>query len=295
MILRAWDGYSLKLTLYPSFTLSLLKSVGNTYVKRLGLYRGLAFEDYLNGVKVRHSDYDLNYVKELCGIVEDPLNLISHVDPKFNDVYYYLIMQWRGVGLSTASKDFDYIFIATFLSKRTSYHSNVLSWIDKIFSIVDNVDEILNINVSEMFKSPQTKELNTALRNYMYNVRPYVIRGDVDAVRNSLLEVRGVGPKIVYAYLLHAMRCTDIAPADTHLTYFTNKVLGLNVGQPIKKLCLKYECRNCKHNCIVGYLKEVFGSALGYMQTVVYVHVKTLCKKGKCDVCMLRTHNLCRI
>ncbi|MEM1813165.1 MAG: hypothetical protein QXT01_04170, partial [Sulfolobales archaeon] len=113
MILRAWDGYSLKLTLYPSFTLSLLKSVGNTYVKRLGLYRGLAFEDYLNGVKVRHSDYDLNYVKELCGIVEDPLNLISHVDPKFNDVYYYLIMQWRGVGLSTASKDFDYIFIAT--------------------------------------------------------------------------------------------------------------------------------------------------------------------------------------
>ncbi len=295
MILNAWDGYSLRLTLYPSFTLSLLKNVGNNYVKNLGLCNGLELSEHLKGVKIRYSCCDLDYVRELCGLTEDPLSLIGHVDPKFHDLYYYLSAQWRGVGLSTASKDFDYIFVAVFLSKRTSYHKNVLYWMDRLFRLVSNVDDILNIDVSEIIKSPQIKELNAVLANYTSNVRPHIVKGNVGAARHTLLEIKGVGPKVTYAYLLHAMRLTDIAPADTHLTYFTSNVLGLNGHQPDKKLCLKYGCEICTYECIVGSLRRFFGKTLGYMQTITYVHVKTLCKKGRCHNCILRRYKLCNL
>lgn len=295
MNFKVWDGYSLSQTLYPSFTLSLLNKEGNTYTKRIGLCNGLKLVDSVNSVKVLNTQCSLEYIRELCGITEDPLNIVDEVDQKFNDLYYYLLTRWRGVGLSTASNDFDHVFVSIFLSKRTSYHRNVLSWMSSLFKMVESIDELSEIDVKNLIRSPQAIELNRVIKCYIDKVRYNVIRGNVDAVRLNLLEIKGVGPKVTYAFLLHAMRRTDFAPVDTHLMYFTTKVLALRGLEPDKSVCLRYRCDCCKHQCILGNLRSFFGRALGYLQTVCYVHVKEFCKKVRCGECVLKGRNLCKL
>lgn len=94
MFFSSWGGYSLSLTLYPSYTLSLFRFENGIYMKYLGVCGGL---------KITESSYDVKVLSNEC--VLDYLNVIDYVDPKFTDLYYYLVFQWRGVGLSTASKD----------------------------------------------------------------------------------------------------------------------------------------------------------------------------------------------
>ncbi len=295
VILKGWDGYSLRLTLYPSFSLALFKLYGDTYLKYLGMCRGLRIHDYGYEVLISGDYCDIDYMRELCGVLEDPLDYVYEVDPRFSDIYYHLFTQWRGVGLSTAMRDFDYVFIAIFLSKRTSYHDLVLQWVNTLFNIISNPEDLNNIDTSNLFKPPQMRELSSVFKEYFYNVRPYVIRGNIDDVKYNLLRIKGVGPKITYAYLLHAMRFTEIAPIDTHFIYFTTNVLGLKYGVPKKEFCLRYECSRCVGNCIMSMLRTFFGRSLGYLQTVVYVHDKMLCKKSRCYECILRRYKLCKL
>jgi len=292
VIIKGWDGYSLHLTLYPSFTLSLFNDMGNHYIKLVGFDSGLAVMGYGDGIYVRGFS-DLSYVSELTGVIEDPLNLVNEVDPKFNDMYYYLTTMWRGVGLSTASRDFDYIFIPIFLSKRTSYHVNVLRWSRSIFSMVSSFNDVLEFNFHRISKSPQVIELTHVIRYFINYVRPYVIRGDVEGVKLNLLKIPGVGPKVTYAYILHAMRVTEVAPADTHFTYLA-RLTGFSGELPRKDLCMRYLCSECPLNCIVGTAGRFFGRALGYLQTIAYVHVKRRCKVGMCTNCLLKRYGICR-
>lgn len=295
IVLKGWDGYSLRLTLYPSFSLSMFKLDDDVYLKYLGSCKGLRIYDYGYDVVVLGGYCDIDYVRELCGVLDDPLNYVYEVEPRFNDVYHYLVTQWRGVGLSTATRDLDYVFISIFLSKRTSYHDRVLQWVNSLFNIIDNPEDLINIDTSNLFKPPQMRELSGVFKEYFYNVRPYVVRGNINDVRYNLLRIKGVGPKITYAYLLHAMRFTEIAPIDTHFNYFIFNVLGLKYGMPKKELCLKYDCSKCNSNCVMRELRSFFGKSLGYLQTVVYVHVKMLCKKGRCYECVLRKYRLCKL
>ncbi|MEM2376360.1 MAG: hypothetical protein QXZ10_01960 [Sulfolobales archaeon] len=91
------------------------------------------------------------------------------------------------------------------------------------------------------------------------------------------------------------MRYTEIAPADTHLNYFANKILALHGTQPKKEMCLRHKCDGCSYYCVISNLRQFFGKALGYLQTVSYIHVKELCKKRKCYACVLRKRGLCKI
>lgn len=294
VILRGWNGYSLSLTLYPSFTLSLLTTDGNHYIKYLGICRGLRLSEYVDGVCF-DGQCDLEYVRELCGIYEDPLDMVNEVELRYVDLYYYLMSQWRGLGLSTARRDPDYIFISAYLSRRTSYHRNVLRWIRELSKIVKDVNELTKLNTSKLFKEPQLRSLSRAFKYYIELVKPKLSRDRIEEIKIGLMSIDGVGPKVAYAFILHAMRFTELAPADTHYTYFVTKVMGLNLKMPKKELCLKYDCYECNLNCIVGYLRMNFGKTLGYFQTTTYVHVKELCKKMLCNSCLLRRHSLCAL
>lgn len=287
VILRGWNGYALSLTLYPSFTLSLLTLNGNYYIKYLGICKGLKLSNHVDGVYFS-GQCDLEYVKELCGIFKDPLDIVNEVELRYVDTYYYLMSQWRGLGLSTACGDPDYLFISIYLSKRTSYHRNVLHWVREISKIVKNINELAELDTSKLFKQPQLRSLGTAFKQYLELVKPKLGKGHVEEVKMNLMSIKGVGPKITYAFMLHAMRITELAPADTHLIYFVTNVMGLHLKPPKKELCLRYDCYECNLNCIVGYLRMNFGRALGYFQTATYIHVKELCKKILCSNCILR-------
>mgnify|MGYP001626181398 CR=1 FL=1 len=293
MIIKGWNKYSLTLTLHPSFTLSLMREDRGGYVKYLGLCRELRLREYIDGL-IAEGPCEADYIREICGIVEDPLNVADEVELRYYDIYYYLATQWRGVGLSTASRDPDYIFISVYLSRRTSYHNNVIRWVNDLFKLVSGVNDIIKLETAKLFKQPQLRGLSNAIKEYLKRVKPMIIKGRIHDVRVNLLSIGGVGPKVTYAFMLHALRLTDIAPADTHYAYLANSI-GIDFKLPRKELCIKYDCYECVHHkCLVGLSRTYFGRALGYLQTIAFMHVKNLCKRGLCDNCLLKKYGRCK-
>lgn len=178
----------LELTLYPSLTLALLDG---KRVKIFGVKKGVrAGEDvYISGRW--YSPW--KYINEADGNVRDKVQRLAE---RFGDC----------VGISISPGDEDLIFVASFLTQNTSYHTNVLRWTRAMFSKTEDLAEIAKI-APGVGRSYQLQRLPAAVEDYLTLGRP--------RERAALLRIRGVGPKVADLFLLFTGDTTS-APVDKH-------------------------------------------------------------------------------
>lgn len=151
---------------------------------------------------------------------------------------------------------------SVFLSRNTDYYVNTVKW------------------AREAIEGSPTSN--------SYIVREFVsvsseIRRAIEGAKSpleealKLMSVRGIGPKTVHAYLLHAYGLTRYAPVDRHYARF----LGATVKQPSKRKCLKQrlDCENCELSCAYALASNLLGSFNGAVQSLVYIESRLLSKR----------------
>ena len=272
---KAWEGYSLSLTLAPSFVRALFEERGGVYVKIAGRCRGARM--WQEGEEV---------VGEGCG--EEELQFWSGLwlDRRLVEGKAPLLAAaHRELGLSVSPYDRHLIFVAVFLSRATSWEGNVLRWCRGIFSSADTLEELLELDFTRFGGSFQLRQLGSALREYAGRAHAL---SDPWEVRRALLSVRNVGPKLADAYLLFAGLDPSAPPIDRHALRMAAR-LGLAGSQPRKELCARYRCPECPAvaSCLRWELSSAYGPVAGWVQTAFYVHDTLLCSRGECCRCPL--------
>ncbi|ABP51165.1 MAG: DNA lyase [Pyrobaculum arsenaticum] len=234
----------LELTLYPSLTLALLDE---KRVKIFGVKKGVrAGEDvYISGRW--YSPW--KYINEADRDVRDKVQRLAE---RFGDC----------VGISISPGDEDLIFVASFLTQNTSYHTNVLRWTRAMFSKTEDLAEIAKI-APGVGRSYQLRRLPAAVEDYLTLGRP--------RERAALLRIRGVGPKVADLFLLFTGDTTS-APVDKHYMRIAPK-LGLSGRPPESAYCRRYTCDKCPltHTCLRHLSFTKLGRLAGWVQTLAYL------------------------
>lgn len=273
--LEAWEGYSLEYTLAPSFVRALFGKRGSAYVKLAG--RSKLAVVYQEGRRVVGEGCSVEELQRWSGLWLDR-SLVEERAP-------LLAAAHRGLGLAVDPFDRHLIFVAVFLSRATSWESNVLKWCRSIFSIASSLDELLELDFTKVGRSFQLRQLGEALRSYaeIADVK------DAWELRRALLRIRSVGPKVADAFLLFSGIDTRAAPVDRHALRMAAR-LGLRCVQPRKELCLKHDCFSCplSPRCLRARIAEVYGEVAGWVQTAFYVHDTLYCSRAACASCPLR-------
>lgn len=273
--LRAWEGYSLAATLAPSFVRALFAERGGAYVKLAGWRRGAAiWQEGSEVVGEGCGEEELRYWSGLWldrRVVEERAPLLARAH--------------RELGLSVSPYDRHLIFVAVFLSRATSWEANVLRWCRAIFSRADSLEELLELDFSEVGRSFQLRQLKGALREYAEHAAR---ASDPWEARRALLRVGNVGPKLADAYLLFTGLDPSAAPIDRHAVRMAGR-LGLEGSPPRKELCRRYACPECPAaaRCLRALLSRLYGPAAGWAQTAFYVHDKQFCTRRACAHCPL--------
>ena len=288
IIIETWKEYSLDLTLYPSYVLSLLVREDSSYVKIGGVSKGAIIKQINHCVEVI-GEIDEEYAYELTGALTTPWDFLHKSPRNGRAIVEALIEMYPGVGLATGSRDYHFIFISIILSRRTNYHVNVLKWTRNLFPLIKSLEDLEVIDIRTI-SSYQFRQLRSLVRMFRY-IDP-LIKSNIDPerIRRSLLSIKGVGPKTADAFLLHGLRITEYAPIDVHFKSLAKK-LGIGALEPQKSYCLRYSCSQCplRSKCILANAKKLLGSALGYVQTIAYIHDKKYCKLHRCNLCSLRS------
>lgn len=292
---EVWKEYSLDATMYPSYVLSMFNGGSGKYVKIGGYGKGLKFIQLDRCIRVEApEDVDEDYIRELLGIVETPWDYISRTPRSGRPIVEALVNMYTSIGMSTGSRDYHLIFASIILSRRTYYHTNVLRWTRKLFSLINKPEDILELNLSSISTSYQLKSLKIIYTEFINKVDSLIRSSNLmlEDIRRAILMIKGVGPKTADAFLLHGLRALEYAPVDIHFKRFALR-LGLGTREPNKNMCLNYSCNKCplRSNCILRNSSRVLGASLGYVQTLAYVHDKNYCMKGRCSSCLLK--NLC--
>lgn len=272
---RSWKGFSLRESLMPSFVRALFREQQGVYVKVAGRCRGARM--WQEGDEV---------VGEGCG--EEELRLWSGLwlDRRLIEERAPLLAAaHKELGLPVSPYDRHLIFVAVFLSRATSWESNVLKWCREIFSKADTLEELLELDFSKFGRSFQLKQLNLALHEYAEKVRE---TPDPWEVRRALLSVRNVGPKLADAYLLFTGLDPSAPPVDRHALRMAKR-LGLSGAPPRRELCARYACPECpvSASCLRWALSKLYGPAAGWVQTAFYMHDTLFCRRGSCQLCSL--------
>jgi len=278
--LKAWDGYSLELTLAPSFVRALFAKTDGVWIKLAGWRRGARL--WQEGTSVRG---------EKCGTLELACWSGVWFSPRLLErIPQSIVSAYRGISLSINPYDLDLMFVPIFLSRATSWETNVLKWCRKHFSKVKSWSGLLNYDFSAIGSSFQLKQLGEVVEEFDSKVLPHMGES-IHEIRRRLLTVRHVGPKIADAYLLFTGLDISSAPVDRHLTKMMRRLeLIPHFTLPEKRLCLQYECSECPktHSCLRALMREQFGYAAGWLQTVMYLHDTLYCSKKACSECPLK-------
>ncbi|MEM0460212.1 MAG: hypothetical protein QXZ31_10130 [Thermofilaceae archaeon] len=278
--LRAWEGYSLDLTLKPSFVRALFERRGSAYVKLAGRSRGAIV--YQEGEWVVGEGCSAEELLHWSGLWLDRLAVEERAP--------LLAAAHRGLGLAVDPYDRHLIFVAVFLSRATSWETNVLRWCREIFARAESLDELMELDYASIGKSFQLRQLGSALRGYA----EVADLKDPWELRRALLRIANVGPKLADAYLLFAGIDSSAAPIDRHAIRMSAR-LGIEGYPPRKELCTVYSCESCPRSplCLRARLFNLYGEVAGWVQTAFYVHDTQYCSKGLCESCWFSAY--CRL
>jgi len=201
----------------------------------------------------------------------------------------HLASAYRSVGLSASPYDRDLLFVPIFLSRATSWEINVVKWCRALFSRANTLDELLELDFRAVGGSFQLRQLKPALEEYRRLT--HALSGDPWIVRQRLLSIKYVGPKLADAYLLFTGLDASAAPIDRHAIRMSRRLgVAERFRVPMKALCMKYKCDDCpaSESCLRALLSAKFGEASGWVQTVFYLQDVMYCSRSACGVCPLR-------
>jgi len=284
-------SYSLDATIYPSYTYALFKVCGGWLIKQYGFRRG-GMMRLTNGF-LEYKGFTEGEVMDLSGLWYKPTSLLNDLDPKVREDVGEIVNIYGYVRISISPHDRNLIFILTFLSRRTDFHVNVVKWASKLFSIINDVDEALRIDLRSIGGSYQLKQLKEALKSYLEIADDRI--SDPWTLRMRLLEIKNVGPKVADAFILFHTYNSWIAPSDVHYQNFVRRINIFKYSSiPEKRKCLKYTCIECIGNntCLTGLSYHKLGRLAGWLQTVSYIHDRKYCSRGRCLECPIK--KLCR-
>ncbi|NPA23100.1 MAG: DNA lyase [Crenarchaeota archaeon] len=287
MIIRV-EKYSLKYTLYPSFTLTLFDNPkNNLYVKVCGYSRGLKIEQKTDNL-VLENVIDEEYIYDITGLWYDPNTYVRDVDKKLRDLIERIIERTSFIRISVSRQDYIFIFISTYLSRNTDYYTNVIRWVKKICQLSNsNIRNITPELVKSIGRSYQLQQLAEVLDQAL----SIKLEDDFWNLRRTLLKIKYAGPKVVDAFLIFTKSTTSIAPSDIHYERFI-KTFGIfeNFEKPIKNYCIRYTCESCPRSsrCLTGLSYRHLGKLSSWLQTVSYVIDREFCNRRLCHKCPLK-------
>lgn len=287
-------GVPLTAIFYPSFAQPLLEVKALEAVKVWGYCRGLRLEATGGLVRAYHGDEKcLDYAELLLGLWIDPPSLLRYVEPRYRGLAEELVATYEGMGVATSPADDVELFVSIFLSRNTSFHVNVIKWVRRALHLYGSLTELADEGKARAVASSyQVLQLPRALVEYL-RVRERLLGGAAPEVRQALLRVSHVGPKVAHAYILFTLRDPHYAPVDRNLLKFLSnfeETTDLVEGTaPRKELCLKYECWRCPaaQRCVHSKLAKAFGALTGWVQTVAYTHSGLFCRARRCSDCRL--------
>jgi endonuclease III len=303
--------YNLELTLKPSFVSSLYAPVGEaSWHKQAGLYAGFVtvrqVDDFVEAFVAREVGEDVSgaLAHELGLWDEKPSQRVSKLRGELKEQVRALTELFPGLRLSIAPHDFNCIFIAVALSKRTRYEVFVRKWVKELWDRW-RCDPITIASL----KPEELKCVGTSyqLADLVKTLRDYVrlgldVRGvALEDLRRALMSCWGVGPKVADATLLFATRSSWIVPCDTHLQRVSKRLGWIEKGvrMPNKALCLSLYCDECVDRlgpCLKVEIEGKFRGFGGWVQTLTYLFGSAICTSSspKCSYCHDVLRDYCR-
>jgi len=288
---------NLDLSMFPSFASVLFRRVDhNVWIKELGFGAGTVITVRGNEVVCRGPACSDEIIAQWGGKWFDPSTYISSVRGRLRPLVEVLLRTYSGLGLiiSRYFPDRLIIAVATFLSQRTSYHTNVTKWVKVLFSgIRDYSSQYIAERLPKVGSSYQLLKLREIVSDLERTVVHSKLKGW--ELRRELLNIKHVGPKIADAFLLFTGEGTVFTPSDIHYSRFARRLNLLGVKEaliPNKSACLTSDayCIKCPLNdrCLTGWSVREFSDLSGYIQTIAYVHDKIYCSLRRCGECPLR-------
>ncbi|RLG83408.1 MAG: hypothetical protein DRO18_07925 [Thermoprotei archaeon] len=282
--------YDFKLSLFPSLNYVLFDEVSKgVWIKLFGFKKGSIIE-FLRGDEIRFSGFNEGELIDHVGLWYDPQRYIKDVDSKYLDVIDALISRYSCVGLPIAPKDPAITFISAFLNRVTNYHTNVVRWVRTILKLTnENIDSINEGVVRKVSNSFQLIGLPQALRDF----KGLNLSSDYWSLRQSLMRIKFVGPKVADLFLLHWRGFYEAVPIDIHIVRMVRRLGIVNEFKlPSKSLCANYTCSTCPNvKCLGRVVREKLGRLAPWFQTISYIHDRLYCSRKLCSDCML--NNLC--
>lgn len=296
-VLEVDPNLDLYILFYPSFMYPLLYISSDKVIKRWGICRGLTIHKNGSKLMLMHEDkMCLEYAEEILGLWSIPRST-TMVTRRYRDFIETLIDGYKWFGIATSSLDDVELFSSIFLSQNTDFHKNVVRWVQTALRLYGSISGILNLDHKDVVKSIggsyQVLRLVQALKEYI-KYRDEIRQSSIDTVKNYLLRIKGVGPKVFNAYVMYVKKSTLYAPIDKNLIAFLSRfniVSEIVVDLPRKSICIKYTCNTCpaNSNCTYYRFREAFKDLSGWIQAVAYVHNKLMCRYRRCENCFLKS------
>lgn len=329
--LEVEEPYDLDLTLSPSFVSSMyVKLKPGSWVKIAG-----TMANKLKLVRKRRGEVEVSYDSSLnrsfieeaasfeAGLWHKPFEFKLNTLPSCcKPIVDALSLIYRGVRLPIAPWDFLQLFIATVLSRRTSYKRFVVKWCRAFWSLFKDPLSIARASLNDIGKvgtSYQLIQLQASIQDLaslperlgrlcvgLDSIPKVKDVQEITSLPPELVRVlllracRYVGPKTVDSLILSSFKAPHFAPCDVH---FRNIVMKLKLAKsnlvfPEKRFCSRFSCiiqpfenlEKClnQSRCLrasLSWLKDLGG----WIQTLCYLHGSSICRtrNPKCSMCSL--------
>ncbi len=273
----------LDVALYVSFSLPMYERSEDCWVKVYGYGAGT----YIcggGGIECYGPACSSDFLRFSAGLWIDKEEGLMELDGKALLVAEDVVDRFYCVSVSASPWDGLEILTAAFLSKRTDYHRNTVRWVRAILSRVaslgrEDLDSLKAIasQVYQEFRSYQLQQYIEVL-DKLYSTVSLVSRLGLTSLKQQLMRIRYVGPKVVSSFILHSGLDQSTAPVDVHYVRFLKRYNLLNdpLSPPNKDFCSMYNCHACpmRMKCLYAYTSHLFKKLNGFIQTAAYVSGK---------------------